>query len=66
MNIGQMIQDGRKEAGLTQKELADMLNVSRGLIARIECGDAEPSLRMLERIGIALDSSYTIGKGGKA
>ena len=47
MDIGKNIRDRREQAGLTQKELAERLDVSRGLIARIERNDAVPSLCIL-------------------
>ena len=47
MDIGKNIRDRREQAGLTQAELAERLDVSRGLIARIERNDAVPSLCIL-------------------
>lgn len=55
MNIGKNIRDRREQAGLTQAELAERLDVSRGLIARIERNDAVPSLCILFGISEQLD-----------
>ena len=38
MTIGQRFQHFRKEAGLTQQELADKLGITRSSVARIENG----------------------------
>ena len=40
----------RNEHNLTQKELADKLNVSQGTISMIENGDRNPSVDLLLRI----------------
>ena len=54
MDIGKNVRDRRVQAGLTQAELAERLDVSRGLIARIERNEKEPSLCMLFNISEAL------------
>lgn len=57
--IARKIYDLRKEAGLTQKELADMVGTTQSVISRLEDADYEGhSLSMLRRIAEALD--YTL------
>ena len=55
-DIAQAIYDLREEAGLTQKELADLIGTSRTTITRLEDADYEGhSLSMLNRIAAALN-----------
>ena len=39
-SLGRAISDARKEAGLTQQDLAERLKVTRGTIVRLERGEA--------------------------
>jgi len=53
--IAQLIYDARTRAGLTQKELADLIGTSQPTIARLEDTDYDGhSLGMLRRIAAAL------------
>jgi len=52
--IGQRIQELRKEAGLTQKDLAEKCGMTQPNIARIEAGTYATSLDVLSRIADAL------------
>ena len=45
----------RKQLGLTQKELAELVGVSQPLIARIESGTIDPKLSLVKRIFEVLD-----------
>lgn len=54
MNLGSNIQKYRKEAGLTQKELAETLGVAVGTIQQYELGKRQPRLEMINRIAGAL------------
>lgn len=54
MDLGSNIQKYRKEAGLTQKELAEILNVAVGTIQQYELGKRQPRLEMINRIAGAL------------
>lgn len=38
--LGQALSDARKEAGLTQQDLAEQLKVTRGTVVRLERGEA--------------------------
>lgn len=60
-DIAQAIYDLREEAGLTQKELADLIGTSRTTITRLEDADYEGhSLSMLNRIAAALNKKVQI------
>lgn len=62
--IGHIIRDARQHRGLSQHQLADLLNTSQSAIHRIEKGQQNLSLQMLERIGEALDSEIvSVGAG---
>ena len=53
--VAQTIYDLRKEAGLTQKELADLVGTTQSVISRLEDADYEGhSLSMLDRIAKSL------------
>lgn len=45
----------RKKLGITQKKLAEKLNVSQPLIARIEAGSIDPKLSLVKKILSALE-----------
>jgi len=54
--IAQMVYDARTSAGLTQKELADMIGTGQSTIARLEDSDYEGhSLSMLQRVAEAVN-----------
>lgn len=55
-SIGRLIRDARKQRGLTQNQLAEELNTSQSAITRIEAGNQNLSLEMINRIAEALDS----------
>ena len=44
MNIGKIIKEKRTASGLTQKELADLVNVDQSFICQIERGTKTPTL----------------------
>jgi DNA-binding XRE family transcriptional regulator len=61
LEIGQQIYDLRKEANLTQEELADMIGTTGSVISRLESADYDGhSLKMLERIAIALGKKVSL------
>lgn len=54
--VAQLIYDARNEAGLTQKELADLIGTRQSVISRLEDADYEGhSLPLLRRIAHALN-----------
>ena len=52
--IIQAIIDARKQSGLTQKELSERTGITQGDISKLERGNANPSIRTLERIAEGL------------
>lgn len=59
--VARMICDARTAAGLTQKELADLVGTSQSTIARLEGADYDGhSLSMLNRIAKALGKRIQI------
>jgi len=55
LEVAQMIYDARTKAGLSQRELAELVGSKQSVIARLEDADYDGhSLSMLQRIGDAL------------
>ena len=54
--IGGLIRDARKHRGLTQTQLADVLGTSQSAVHRIEAGNQNLSLEMVNHIAAALDA----------
>ena len=50
----QILLDARKNACLTQKELADRIGADKGYISRVERGLTVPSVAMLYKIAAAM------------
>ena len=46
--------DARKNAGLTQKELSVRTGIAQGDISKLENGNANPSIRTLQRLAAAM------------
>jgi ribosome-binding protein aMBF1 (putative translation factor) len=60
-NIAQAIYDARHAAGLTQRQLAELIGTRQSVISRLEDADYDGhSLRMVERIAQALDLEVRI------
>lgn len=61
LQIGQQIYDLRKEANLTQEELADMVGTTGSVISRLESAEYDGhSVKMLQRVASALGKKVTI------
>ena len=52
--IIQAIIDARKQSGLTQKELSERSGIAQGDISRLERGNANPSIRTLQRLAAGM------------
>ncbi|MBQ6482337.1 MAG: helix-turn-helix transcriptional regulator [Anaerolineaceae bacterium] len=48
--IVQAMINARRNAGLTQKELSDRTGIAQGDISKLENGNANPSIRTLQRL----------------
>lgn len=55
MTIGEKIKEIRKEKNMTQKELAQRLNVSQANLAQYENGRRNPKLATVQKIADALE-----------
>ena len=55
MKIGEAIQNARKNAGLTQEQLAAKVYVTRQAVSRWERGDSEPGIDMRKLLANVLD-----------
>lgn len=58
--IIQAIIDARKKKGLTQKDLSDKTGIAQGDISKLENGNANPSIRTLQRLASAMDMKLKI------
>ena len=58
----QILLDARREAGMTQSELADKINVTKSYISRIEKGVITPSVATFYRIMNALGMRIEVVK----
>jgi len=52
--IIQAMIDARKKAGLTQKQLAERTGIAQSDISRLETGNANPSLKTLQRLAAGM------------
>ena len=52
--------EARRKHGLTQKKLAEKIGTTQSVIARLESGNANPSLAVLTKIAKALDAKLEI------
>lgn len=61
-DVAVQIYEARKEAGLTQKQLADRIGSHQSVIARLENADYDGhSLSMLKKIGDAAGKRLRVG-----
>lgn len=56
----QAIIDARRKEGITQKELSERTGIAQGDISKLENGNANPSVKTLERIAAALGKKLKI------
>lgn len=57
IQFGAFVAQSRREKGLTQKELADLLHVTDKAVSKWETGKGFPDLKLLEPLARALDVS---------
>lgn len=58
--IMQAIIDARKSKGLTQKELSIRSGIAQGDISKLENGNANPSIRTIQRLATAMGKTLRI------
>lgn len=54
------ILDARKAANITQKQLAEMTGIAQSDISKIENGNANPSLKTIERIASGMGMTVRV------
>ena len=60
LTIAQAMIDARKESGLTQKQLSERTGIAQADISKLERGNANPSLRTLQRIAAGMGMNVRI------
>ena len=58
LELKNRVREARKEAGLSQEELADMVGVSRNTISSIERGQFNPTAKLALILCIALEKKF--------
>ena len=58
--IMQAMIDARKEAGMTQKQLSEKTGIAQADISKLESGNANPSLRTLQRLAAGMGMKVKI------
>ena len=58
--IMQAIIDARNAEGLTQKELSERSGIAQGDISKLENGNANPSIKTLQRLAAAMGKTLKI------
>ena len=61
--IIQAMIDARKSKGITQKELSERTGIAQGDISKLENGNANPSIKTLQRLASAMGMSLKIEFG---
>ncbi len=58
--LGRQVRELRESNGLSQRQLAERMQTTQSVIARLESGGTKPSLTTLERVAAALGTSVDI------
>ncbi len=67
LQVSELIYQAHTDAGLTQKQIADLIGTQQSVIARLEDSDYDgDSLKMLHKIGVALNKKPCISFVEKA
>lgn len=59
-SVIQAMIDARKSTGLTQKQLSEKTGISQADISKLESGNANPSLRTLQRLATGMGMKVKI------
>lgn len=59
IKIGDRIRELRKEIGLSQEALANIAEVDRTYMTKVETGKRNVTVKILEKIIIALDTDFS-------
>ena len=60
LSLVQAMIDARKVSGLTQKELSERTGIAQADISKLENGNANPSLRTLQRLAAGMGMQVKI------
>lgn len=58
--VVQAMIDARRASGLTQKELSERTGIAQGDISKLENGNANPSIRTLQRLAAGMGMTLKI------
>ena len=58
--VVQALIDVRKKKGINQQQLAHLSGIAQGDISKIENGNANPSIKTLQRLAAAMDKKLKI------
>jgi transcriptional regulator with XRE-family HTH domain len=58
--IIQAIIDARQKSGFTQKQISERTGISQGDISKLENGNANPSLKTLQRLATGMDMKLNV------
>ena len=59
-SLGPQIRAAREAAGLSQEQLADLMDADQGQVSRTERGNKMPTVLTLMRFADALDATFAI------
>ncbi len=59
-SIIQAVIDARKAKGITQKELSELTGIAQGDISKLENGNANPSLKTLQRLAEGMNMTLKL------
>lgn len=60
MELKRVVMQARTSAGMTQAQLSEKSGISQADISRLEKGTRNPSLKLMQRLAEALDSTLKI------
>jgi putative transcriptional regulator len=63
-NLGEQLRRARKDARLSERELARLTGLTRTALRNLEAGQSEPRLRSLSSLAIALGLRIEISPAG--
>jgi len=66
MTVGRVVERSRREAGLTQAELARRIGTTQPAVSKIESGRTLPGVELLERVARATGRPFTLTFGSAA
>jgi y4mF family transcriptional regulator len=53
-NLGETVKSRRKELGITQPHLAELSDISTNTLYKLECGQGNPTLHVLNKLAEVL------------